>query len=595
MLVCSAGYAQDEEPVFYYRFTVRNGIADAPHSPRREPEPRSSPPPMTAFNLLRNNAGLISLGILLSLLSTAVTLLQPALVGQLISGVSSGEFQQPLMLLLLTILGTSVLTAATMSVVSIAADRTVRDMRKKITNHLLYLQVKEFEKGGSGSFTTRVTSDTSIVSTAFSSTLSDFVGGFTVIIGALIYMAVVDWKLLLVVVAVLLVALVIIVVISSSLQNLSSKVQDHLAALGEILQSALSAIRTIKAFRVETKVIGNLSAEIDHAYRNRRRMSFVEAVLEPLSTVASYVALLAVVVFGSMRLSNGDLSGEALTIFVTALFLMLAPIVQVSQSLGTFFEARGALDRINRLFSLEVEDSTGDDSLPEPSSVPPGSIEFESVSYSREGRTILDSATVTVRPGEKVALAGASGAGKTTVFSLLLKFYDVSAGHIRVGGRDLNDWNRKDLRTVITYVEQEPDLLPGTLRENLTLGTENNFDDKILCTLLNQFGLGNFASTDGLDRLVGSGNSGLSGGERQRVAIIRAILQKSLVILVDEPTSALDSVSAELSMNRLLETDSTVIFTSHDTNITNLAERILTVVDGRIVESTPNSRKSSDA
>ena len=420
-------------------------------------------------------------------------------------------------------------------------------------------------------------------------------GGFPVLIGALIYMAVVAWNLLLVVVAVLLVALVIIVVISSSLQNLSSKVQDHLAALGEILQSALSAIRTIKAFRVETKVIGNLSAEIDHAYRNRRRMSFVEAVLEPLSTVASYVALLAVVVFGSMRLSNGDLSGEALTIFVTALFLMLAPIVQVSQSLGTFFEARGALDRINRLFSLEVEDSTGDDSLPEPSSVPPGSIEFESVSYSREGRTILDSATVTVRPGEKVALAGASGAGKTTIFSLLLKFYDVSAGHIRVGGRDLNDWNRKDLRTVITYVEQEPDLLPGTLRENLTLGTENNFDDKILCTLLNQFGLGNFASTDGLDRLVGSGNSGLSGGERQRVAIIRAILQKSLVILVDEPTSALDSVSAELSMNRLLETDSTVIFTSHDTNITNLAERILTVVDGRIVESTPNSRKSSDA
>ncbi|WP_019194787.1 ABC transporter transmembrane domain-containing protein [Corynebacterium timonense] len=103
---------------------------------------------MTASNLLRSNAVLISLGILLSLLATAVTLLQPALVGQLISGVSSGELQRPLMLLLLTILGTSVLTAATMYVVSIAADRTVRDMRKKITNHLLYLQMKEFEKGG---------------------------------------------------------------------------------------------------------------------------------------------------------------------------------------------------------------------------------------------------------------------------------------------------------------------------------------------------------------------------------------------------------------------------------------------------------------
>lgn len=267
-------------------------------------------------------------------------------------------------------------------------------------------------KGGAGSFTTRVTSDTSIVSTAFSSTLTDFVGGFTVIIGALIYMAVVDWKLLLVVVAVLLIALMVILAISSSLQKLSSRVQDHLAALGEILQSALSAIRTIKAFRVETKVMGNLSTEIDHAYRNRRKMSFVEAVLDPLSTVASYMALLAVVMFGSIRLNNGDLSGEALTVFVTALFLMLAPIVQVSQSLGTFFEARGALSRINQLFDLEVEDSVGHGSLPELWPTPLGSIEFESASYSREGRTILDSATVTVRPGEKVALTGASGAGK---------------------------------------------------------------------------------------------------------------------------------------------------------------------------------------
>lgn len=549
---------------------------------------------MTAFNLLRNNAGLITLGIFLSLLSTAVTLFQPALVGQLISGVSSGELQQPLILLLLTVLGTSVLTAITMYVVSIAADRTVRDMRKKITNHLLYLRMREFEKGGSGSFTTRVTSDTSIVSTAFSSTLTDFVGGFTVIIGALIYMAVVDWKLLLVVVAVLLVALAVIVSISSSLQSLSSKVQDHLAALGEILQSASSAIRTIKAFRVETKVIGNLSVEIDHAYRNRRRMSFVEAVLEPLSTVASYMALLAVVLFGSIRLSNGDLSGEALTVFVTALFLMLAPIVQVSQSLGAFFEARGALDRINQLLRLEVEDSAGSSSFLDPGSTPQGTIEFDAVSYGRERRTVLDNATVTVQAGEKVALTGASGSGKTSILSLLLKFYDVSAGHIRVGGKDLEDWSRRDLRTMVTYVEQEPDLLPGTLRENLTLGTGESFEDETLIAMLGQFGLENFASVDGLARLVGSGNSGLSGGERQRVAIIRAVLQNSPIILVDEPTSALDSISAELSMSRLLETDSTVIFTSHDANIVNLAERTLVVADGRIVESTPNSRESSD-
>ena len=550
---------------------------------------------MTICNLLRNNAGLITLGLILSLLSTVATLLLPALVNQLLSGVSSGEFREPLVLLLLAILVTSVLTTSTMYVTSIAADRAVRDMRKKITGHLLYLRMSEFEKGGAGSFTTRVTSDTSIVSTAFSSTLVDFVGGVTVIIGSLVYMAVMDWQLLVVVIVVLLVAMAIIVAISSSLQNLSSRVQDHLAALGDILQSALSAFRTIKAFRSESKIIDNLSVEIDHAYRNRRKMSFVEAVLEPLSTVASYTALLMVLLFGSIRLRSGDLSAEALTIFITALFLMLAPVVQVAQSFGTFFEARGALDRINQLFDLEIEEPGEHDSTPKPVSADLGRVEFESVSYHRDDRTILNNASVVIESGEKVALTGTSGSGKTTIFSLLLHFYDVSTGHIRIGGQDIEDWSKKDLRTVVTYVEQEPDLLPGTLRENLTLGVEQAPVDDILITLLDQFGLEKFASTDGLERLVGSSNSGLSGGERQRVAIIRAILQKSPVILVDEPTSALDSRSAKLAMSGLLDTDATVIFASHDADIVNLAERVLVIADGRLVESTPLNKENSNA
>ena len=550
---------------------------------------------MTICNLLRNNAGLITLGIILSLLSTVATLLLPALINQFLSGVSSGEFRKPLVLLLLAILMTSVFTTATMYVTSIAADRAVRDMRKKITGHLLYLRMSEFEKGGAGSFTTRVTSDTSIVSTAFSSTLVDFVGGVTVIIGALTYMAVMDWKLLVVVIVVLLVAMAIIVAISSSLQNLSSRVQDHLAALGDILQSALSAFRTIKAFRSESKVVDNLSVEIDHAYRNRRKLSFVEAVLEPLSTVASYTALLMVLLFGSIRLSRGDLSAEGLTIFITALFLMLAPVVQVAQSFGTFFEARGALDRINQLFDLEIEEPGEHDSSPKLISANLGLVEFESVSYHRDDRTILDNASVVIESGEKVALTGTSGSGKTTIFSLLLHFYDVSTGHIRIGGRDIEDWSKKDLRTIVTYVEQEPDLLPGTLRENLTLGVEQAPVDDILITLLDQFGLEKFASADGLERLVGSSNNGLSGGERQRVAIIRALLQKSPVILVDEPTSALDSRSAELAMSGLLDTDATVIFASHDADIVNLAERVLVIADSRLVESTPLNKENSNA
>lgn len=423
------------------------------------------------------------------------------------------------------------------------------------------------------------------MSTAFSSTLVDFVGGITIIIGSLVYMAVVDWRLLLVVVVVLSIAWIIIVVVSSSLQGLSSKVQGHLATLGEILQSALSAFRTIKAFRSESKVVHDLALEIDHAYKYRRKMSFVEAVLDPLSAMASYIALITVALFGSIRLNSGDLTAETLTIFVTALFLMLAPIVQVSQSVGTFFEAKGALDRINRIFELEIEDPIAQASESAPALSSGAPIEFNAVSFYRDGNTILDEVSLFIQAGEKVALTGASGSGKTTIFSLLLSFYDASTGRILLGGTDLQAWQTQALRTVVAYVEQEPDLLPGTLRDNLLLGVREAPAEGALIRFLRQFGLEKFASAEGLDRVVGTGNSGLSGGERQRVAIIRAVLQKAPVLLVDEPTSALDLASAKLVMSALLDTEATVIFSSHDEDMANLAERVLVVTDGRLVEA----------
>lgn len=541
---------------------------------------------MTINSLLKRNAGLLTLGITFSLLSTSTTLLLPMLVSKLFSAVKEGRFGEPIALLILAIMATAILTATTMYTTSIAADRSVRDLRKKITSHVLHLRLSEFEKEGSGGFTTRVTSDTSVVSTAASSTLVDFLGGITVIIGSLVYMAIVDWKLLAIVIIVLSTTLTIIGIVSSSIQSLSSKVQEHLAELGNILQSALSAFRTIKAFRYESNVANSLSIEIDHAYENRRKMSLVEAVLDPLSTVASYIALIAVALFGSMRLNNGDITAEALTTFTTALFLILAPIAQVTQSFGAFFEARGALARIDRLLSLKVEDLDKPAPMHNSEICSPKGIEFDCVSYRRDGEKILDNISTTIQPGEKVALTGVSGSGKSTIFSLLLNLYDTPTGHIRVGGVDLEDWNKKELRTLVTYVEQEPNLLPGSLRENLILGAQQLPTDRTLTSLLEQFGLNQFANPDGLRREVGFSNSGLSGGERQRVAIIRAILQQSSVILVDEPTSALDSTSAKQTMNGLLKTDATVIFTSHDEEIVNLAERSLSLKNGKLLENT---------
>lgn len=538
---------------------------------------------MSFVDLMRKNRLLLTIAICFSLLATATTLLQPKLVGELMAGIQQDSFREPLLKLLLLLVLTAILTGATTYTTAVAADRAVKYLRKKIIRHIIGLQVSEFEKVGSGGYTTRVTSDTSLVSTAFSSALVNAIGGLTIVIGATIYMAIVDLRLLLVVLLVVTVSMVIISFSSSSIGRLSQSVQDNLSYLGSILQPALSSIRTVKSFRAEPLIIDRLDQKIEKAYTDRRRMSAVEAILSPISTLTAYLALGAVIVYGSFRVSNGDLSAQSLVVFVTALFVILAPLSQIAESFADFFEARGAMVRINEILDTETEAVTRVENKAI-AHTQNCAIKFQNVSFSREDTAVLRDVNIAIAPGEKVALTGPSGSGKTTLFSLLLGFYSVNQGEIVVGEHSLEDWRLSELRQTIAYVEQEPDLLPGTLRENLTLGDPGACDDAYLKDLLTKFGLGEFATQEGLNKEVTYGMTGFSGGEKQRIALIRALVLRTPIILVDEPTSALDSETAAMAISQLLETESTVIFISHSPELVAKADRMLGVQDGTISE-----------
>ena len=522
-------------------------------------------------------AGLLSLAVVLSLVAAVVTLAQPAFVGRFISSAGQDAALASLGVLVGLLVLSSALSAVQTYVVSVAADKAVFQIRRSLINQVISLPMVEHDRRNSGSFVTRLTSDTSIVSTAVSTGLVESVGGVAVIAGAVVYMAIVDLWLFAIVMGILFVMTVVVVSASAKIESLSEQVQDHLATFGSVLQNGLGAIRTVKSLGAESVLKSNLTASAYDAYRARKKMSLTESVLAPVSELATYLSLVVVMVVGTLRVTSGSLSAESLAVFLTLLFLTILPLTQVASAVAAFREAKGALGRIDELLSLPTE---GSDALVEPlpsdlslDDRPSGSLAFDKVCYSYGSQQVLKEVSFEVNPGEKVAITGPSGTGKTTLFSLALGFYAVEAGDILVAGRSISQWSFVELRRFIAYVEQEPELLPGTLKENLVLGLDQPPNQSEILTVLEKVGLGSYANPNRLQFQIGDRNVGLSGGEKQRIAIARALLRRSPIILVDEPTSALDRDSGTQAISALLDSPATVLLVTHDPHVSDRADR----------------------
>lgn len=326
-------------------------------------------------------------------------------------------------------------------------------------------------------------------------------------------------------------------------------------------------------------------------------MSKVESTLSPVSTVTVYISLVAVLVFGAVRVDSGAITTSELIVFVTALFLIVSPISQVAEAISSFREASGAFKRIQTVLDtpleadlVESEESSAPISASERSGL---TVRFDSVSFGYEDNRVLDTVSFSIAAGEKVAVVGPSGSGKTTLLSLALRFYEPDAGSILIGGKDVSEWDLRQLRRDVSYIEQEPMLLPGSLRDNLTLGLDREVSDSELLDLLDDVGLFSFATSEGLEKVIALSGSGVSGGERQRLTIARAIVRNASLVIVDEPTSALDAKSGSKAVEHLLSTSASVLFCTHDSSMAARADRVITLSDGIVVDVRHTSGKET--
>ena len=542
-----------------------------------------------------SRAALIAV-VVLSIIGAVASLVQPVLVNGVIEAVGAGDALAPFIVgLVAVVLLSSVVGAVQQYLLGRTAETMVRSLRHALLDRLLRLPTSAYGRHRMGDLVSRVGADTDSVRAALTGGIVDAVGGVLVIVGSAAAMIWLDPLLFVVALGVLAGAIVTVVAASGKIQELSRRVRESTGAMSSGVERALSALTTVRAAGATDSEAAALKDDADRAWRASLRSVRLEAILWPMSGLAVQVAFLVVLGLGGARVAAGELSVANLVAFLMFLFMLMMPVGQLFGAITSVAEALGALARIDEVMSEDPEDAADSPvpgARPDLSGAVPA-VEFDGVVFAHDdaeqrptpNRPVLDGVSFVADAGRTTALVGPSGAGKSTILALIERLHDPRRGIVRVGGADVRDLDRSNLRRHIAYVEQSVPVLAGTIRANLTLGLADVPDDRCRSALASVRLLDRIdAHGNGLDATLGDRGIGLSGGERQRLAIARALLSDRPLLLLDEPTASLDSRN-ERALQAAIDTASrsrTVIIVAHRLATVAGADRIVVVDEGRV-------------
>ncbi|MED3571147.1 ABC transporter ATP-binding protein [Cytobacillus praedii] len=523
------------------------------------------------------------LAIFLSLIETGAGLIVPLFTKSLVDQLAASALEASLIILLAAaFIIQTVSSGFSFYFMTYIGEAIVASIRKRLWEQVLSLPIPFFDQHQSGETMSRVTQDTNIVKNLITQHLITFLTGLISIIGSIIILLLIDWKMTLIMIISVPISIAIIMPLGQKVYKISKSTQDEMADFSGNLGRVLSDIRLVKAYHAENTEKRKGYKGIQHLFQFGLREAKIQAVISPFMTFIMMLVLVILIGYGGVQVASGALSAGSLVAIIIYMFQIVVPFTQMASFFTAFQKAVGATERIQEILGIEKESSSQTLNVSNSAQ----DLTFRNLSFAYKENPIIKNISLTMLSGKTTAFVGPSGSGKTTLFALLERFYMPESGEILLGETNISDFNLLSWRSQIGYVSQESPLMSGTIRENICYGIENQVSDEEIQRAAVLANAAEFIERlpKGFETEVGERGMKLSGGQRQRIAIARALIRNPKILLLDEATSNLDSASEHLVQQALqqLMAGRTTLVIAHRLSTIVEADQIAVIEDGCI-------------
>ncbi|MGR5284352.1 ABC transporter ATP-binding protein/permease [Vibrio maritimus] len=502
---------------------------------------------------------------------------------------SLADLQSAIQFILLITLCISIGTFFRFYLVSSVGERVSADIRQAVFDHVITLHPSYFETNGSGDIMSRITTDTTLLQSIIGSSFSMAMRSALMCVGAIIMLFATNVKLTLIVLASVPFILVPILFYGRRVRALSRQSQDSMADVGSYAGEAIEHIKTVQSYSFEAQERASFSSEVERAYDIGRRRVKQRAILISGVIVIVFSAIAGMLWVGGSDVINGVMSAGDLGAFVFYAIMVASSLATISEVMGELQRAAGATERLVEILQVESHITAPTSDILSPNKLKP-EVAFHNVIFhypSRPTLAAVESLDLVAEEGKVLALVGPSGAGKTTLFELMQRFYDPEAGQITLGGIDIRRFDPHELRKQMALVPQQPALFSNDVFHNIRYGNPNASDTEVIEAAKKAHAHDFIMNLpEGYQSFLGERGVRLSGGQRQRIAIARAILKDPKILLLDEATSALDSESehhVQQALEELMQGRTTIII-AHRLSTIQHADQIAVLDHGRLVD-----------
>ena len=463
-----------------------------------------------------------------------------------------------------------------------------RKLRGRISTKINKLPLKYFDKNQTGDILSRVTNDVDTIAQSMNQSLSSLVSAVTLLLGTIIMMFITNWIMALTAISASIIGFSLIFIVLSKSQKYFAARQKELGKLNSHIEEVYSGLLVVKAYNGKKEADTKFDEYNEKVYDANRKSQFLSGFMQPIMSFIGNFGYVAVCIVGALLVMHDAITFGVIIAFITYVRLFTSPLMQIAQAFTSLQSTSAASERVFEfLDEEEMSLETNKTKILDKSKVK-GNIEFNHVSFGYDkDRTIIKDFTASVKDGQKIAIVGPTGAGKTTMVNLLMKFYEINKGDILIDKVSINDLTRENVHSLFTMVLQDTWLFNGTVKENIVYNREN-ISDEMVKEVCDTVGLTHFIKTlpNGFDSVIGE-NDSVSAGQRQLLTIARGMIENSPFLILDEATSNVDTRTEELvqkAMDKLTEGRTSFIIAHILSTIKN-ADLILVMKDGNIIET----------